>query len=256
MPVNPFLAHASATETPAAPAPESTPSPTPAAPSDRAADTDPRPATELVLDKVLEPTAAAADTAKAPTPAPSAPTPTPSSSSVDAPAVTPEDQDGPRRRRRMSHAEVEQLRLDFSYARALAADGDAEMWETVTETETRLADQYAVSRSTVHNVVLGLTYPSAPGPIDVARRAAHDQYTEDRQVLGTGGARSRATHRRLHGSGVDSVLHVRATLPDGSAWARVFPLGTRVEVMTETAGGVADEGAGDDVDTTAGDAED
>lgn len=251
MPVNPFLAHASAMETPAAPTPETTPSPTPAAPSDRAADTDPRPAadTHTTVD------APAADTATAPTSAPNAPTP--SSSSVDAPAVTPEpeDQDGPRRRR-MSHAEVEQLRLDFSYARALAADGDAEMWETVTETETRLADQYAVSRSTVHNAVLGLTYPSAPGPIDVARRAAHDQYTEDRQVLGAGGARSRATHRRLHGSGVDSVLHVRATLPDGSTWARVFPLGTRVEVMTETAGGVADEDAGEDVDTTAGQAED
>lgn len=251
MPVNPFLAHASATETPAAPAPESTPSPTPAAPSDRAADTRPAADTRAHVDR-------AADTdprpAGAPTPAPA--TSTPSSSSVGAPAVTPEDQDGPRRRRRMSHAEVEQLRLDFSYARALAADGGAEMWETVTETEERLADQYAVSRSTVHNVVLGLTYPSAPGPIDVARRAAHDQYTEDRKVLGTGGARSRATHRRLHGSGVDSVLHVRATLPDGSTWARVFPLGTRVEVMTETAGGVADEGAGDDVDTPAGDAED
>ena len=57
-------------------------------------------------------------------------------------------------------------------------------------------------------------------------------------------------------TGVDSVLHVRATLPDGSTWARVFPLGTRVEVMTETAGGVADEDAGEDVDTTAGQAED
>lgn len=230
MPVNPFLAAATAAKDPSPDTSvEPTPAPAPDAPAP-AADKDPDPAPSTPA-----------------TPAPPAPAPaTAKDPSPDAP--------GPSRsgalRRRLSFNEVERLRHAYAYARDLA-DSATDTWETVTDTEERLAAEYGVSRSTVHGAVLGLTYPNAGGPLDIERRANFDQYVADREVLGPHAARSRAVKRRAGGTTAPaSMVRVTATTPAGETWTRLFPIGTRVEVVVETSSVAGDDGGDDQPDST------
>lgn len=90
------------------------------------------------------------------------------------------------RRGRLTDEQVEAIRVDWLYSRDLARTAtDTDGWETQTDTEARLAAAYGTNRATVAKVVMGLSYVNAPGPIDVARRAAHDSLREMKERTGT-----------------------------------------------------------------------
>lgn len=96
-------------------------------------------------------------------------------------------------RKRLTHDQVAQIREAYTWARSAAwAAETAEEWENVAATEERLGREYGLSATSVHNLVLGLTYPDAPGPIDTTRRAAYEQYQADMKKFGANVARSRA----------------------------------------------------------------
>lgn len=178
----------------------------------------------------------------APVPAPGAPSETPAPVPVEADLAneTPTPSAGspanetpaapsPRKGRRLlEDTAVEELRQDYQYARGLARDAATpEEWETVGDTEKRLGREYGLSTSAVHEIVLGLRYPDAPGPIDTPRRARYDQYLREREYLGEKAARARMRDTPPPPSVVVSV-----TTPDGATVEAVYPPGTVVSVRT------------------------
>ena len=130
---------------------------------------------------------------------------------------------------------MESIREAYQYSRELALSApDAESWESVGATEARLAQEYGVSVSTVHSIVLGLTYPDAPGPIDTERRASHEAYQADVARYGVEVARSRQRER----TAVPAVLQVTVTAPDGTTSVEYHPEGTVVSVALVSASSV------------------
>lgn len=77
------------------------------------------------------------------------------------------------RQGRLDPSAVEQLRTVYARAREYSDEvgPDDEGFQTLTQTETRLAEAFKISQPMVRRIVLGLSYPDAPGPIDTARRA-------------------------------------------------------------------------------------
>ena len=77
------------------------------------------------------------------------------------------------RQGRLDPSEVEQLRTVYARAREYSDEvgPDDEGFQTLTQTETRLGEAFKISQPMVRRIVLGLSYPDAPGPIDTARRA-------------------------------------------------------------------------------------
>lgn len=139
-------------------------------------------------------------------------------------------------RRLMDPATVQALRGDYEYSRDLAKGATtAEEWETVGDTERRLAKEYGVSATTVHEVVLGLRYPNAPGPIDVARRARYDRYLAERETLGEKAALARMRDVDTASDTSAAVVVVAVTLPDqdhADSTQYIYPPGTVVSVTT------------------------
>ena len=139
-------------------------------------------------------------------------------------------------RRLMDSATVQALREDYEYSRDLAKGATTpEEWETVGDTERRLAQDYGVSATTVHEVVLGLRYSSAPGPIDTARRARYDRYLTERQTLGEKAALARMRDVDTASDTSAAVVVVAVTLPDqdhADSTQYIYPPGTVVSVTT------------------------
>lgn len=137
-----------------------------------------------------------------------------------------------RRRTRLSNEQVAQVRRDYEWARHLALTArTAEEWETVGETEARLARTHSISATTVHEIVLGLRYQDAPGPIDSARRARHDTYLAERELLGPAVARARMMEVDVP---VAAMVAVTVHTPGQEPVTTWHPAGTRVEVTAGT----------------------
>lgn len=198
-PINPF----SAFDTHASDPTPSTP-PRPAAP--------PRPATPT--------TPAAPSTPPAP-PAPPAPAPSTPAAPAPSPSLT---------KPRLEDETIRDLREAYAYSRELARDARiAEEWETVGETEARLADQFGLSRSAVHEIVLGIRYADAPGPVAHARRARYETYLLERDRLGNKAARARMRDVDLNSGHTSMVLEIR--LESGAVTRQVLPAGAVVSLV-------------------------
>lgn len=135
-------------------------------------------------------------------------------------------------RSRLAPEDVKAIREEYAWARQVAATAATpEDWETVQETERRVGHAHGLSHGAVHAIVLGLTYPSAPGPIDRARRARYDRYQEESERLGPDIARSRLTDLDVNTSMAPSRVVVMVTKPDGTGVETSYPVGTRVTVV-------------------------
>lgn len=226
---------------PAPPLAKDRPSPPPA--KDRPV---PRPGTE---DRPAPPLAK-----DRPVPRPAArPASTPEPATEDAPASTPADTEAFTRtgRRLLDNATVQTLREDYRYSRELARYATiAEEWETVGETERRLAGEYGISATSVHETVLGLRYADAPGPIDTARRARYDRYVQERETLGDKAALARMRDVDLAGSAPVVVVTITQPGEDPQDATRtIYPPGTTVSVMAVDPTDLADTSGTQDRDT-------
>lgn len=135
----------------------------------------------------------------------------------------------------LTHKEVENMRLEYAAARAAAwAATDADGWELATQTEKAIAPRYGVAPSTVRRVVLGLSYKDAPGPIDYARRGAHDTLERDKKVYGATVAAQRARAGDRPGLAGVATVEVTITRPDGTVTRISLPAGSTVQVTTQT----------------------
>lgn len=143
-------------------------------------------------------------------------------------APTATEKDVAPRRGRLTDEQVAAIRNEWLYSRELATSAvDAEQWETQTDTEKRLADHYGTNRATVAKVVMGLSYVNAPGPIDVARRAAHESLREMKERTGTAD-RSPAAMIQY-----PTVVRLRVRDRAGNLLTQDwFPAGSTVEVAT------------------------
>ena len=72
---------------------------------------------------------------------------------------------------RLTDDQIIEIRETYEHQRDLA-DNDPEYYETVMDTEERLAGRFELSRSMVRRIVLGLSYAEVGGPIDEQRRAS------------------------------------------------------------------------------------
>ena len=134
-------------------------------------------------------------------------------------------------RARLSPEDVKAIREEYAWARQVAAAAATpEDWETVQDTECRVGASYGLSHGAVHAIVLGLTYPDAPGPIDRARRVRYDRYQEEAARLGPDIARSRFTDPDVNTSMAPSHVVVAVTTPEGKSVETSYPVGTRVAV--------------------------
>lgn len=136
-------------------------------------------------------------------------------------------------RKRLTDDQVAEIREAYTWARTASWTAESpEQWETVGDTEQRLSEQFGLSVTSIHNLVLGLTYPDAPGPVDLPRRAAYDRYQADVAKYGVSIARSRA--RDIDPNTPQLRLEVQG--PDGKVVSRVLAPGSvvRVEYATET----------------------
>lgn len=130
-------------------------------------------------------------------------------------------------RKRLTHTQVAQIREAYKWARATAWAADtAEQWENVATTEARLGREFGLSATSVHNLVLGITYPDAPGPVDLPRRAAYDRYRADVAKYGANVARSRA--RDINPTAPQLRLEVKD--PDGKVTSQVLSPGSVVRL--------------------------
>lgn len=171
-------------------------------------------------------------------------TATPGDDSAPVPAVqrthkTPRSTSkaNPRGMRSLTDTEVREIRSKYVAARRAArAATTPQQWETSTDTEHRLGGEYGVSATTVHNVVLGLTYTDCGGPIDVARRSRLETYAAEVEIFGRKIAASRA--RDLVEAA--SCVQVAVTDPAGKTKTFYYPAGTTVAVSVES-GSVEDK---------------
>lgn len=142
---------------------------------------------------------------------------------------------GSKRRRRFTNDEVEEIRTEYARRRTyvtevgLDADG-AEGWQTITDTVRQLATEYGVGAETINRMVLGVSYQNAPGPIDTARLARHEQYRADKAELGEAVARSRLATRTPATAEAPGVVTITVTRPGEKARVFRYPLGTEVTV--------------------------
>ena len=97
------------------------------------------------------------------------------------------------------------------------------------ETEARLADQFGLSRSAVHEIVLGIRYADAPGPVAHARRARYETYLLERDRLGNKAARARMRDVDLNSGHTSMVLEIR--LESGAVTRQVLPAGAVVSLV-------------------------
>ena len=158
-------------------------------------------------------------------------------------------------RRLLDNATVHALREDYRYSRELARYATvAEEWETVGETERRLAGEYGISATSVHETVLGLRYADAPGPIDTARRARYDRYVQERETLGDKAALARMRDVDLAGSAPVVVVTITQPGEDPQdATQTIYPPGTTVSVMAVDPTDLEDTSGTQDRDTAATD---
>lgn len=130
-------------------------------------------------------------------------------------------------RKRLTHDQVAKIREAYMWARATAWAADtAEQWENVATTEARLGREFGLSATSVHNLVLGITYPDAPGPVDLPRRAAYDRYRADVAKYGVNVARSRS--RDTNPTAPQLRLEVKD--PDGKVTSQVLSPGSVVRL--------------------------
>lgn len=132
---------------------------------------------------------------------PPPPAPEPPAAPAPEPAPQPqEEQPGrpkfraPDTRRRLNAKEVENIRHAWKYARDLSEGRLNEFdstsdWETVTETERRLADQFGVTVTSLRSIVRGTSYRGAGGPIDTERAERHAMYQQLKETKGIDYAR-------------------------------------------------------------------
>lgn len=142
-----------------------------------------------------------------------------------------------RNRTRLTYDQVADLRRQYAFRRTLADDLDtADDWETPRETEHALANRFGVTQSSVHDALLGLTYPDAPGPIDQPRRDAHDLFQSEKDRFGVAVASSRQRVRNTTANiqRVPCLVSVTVTVPGTEPTVVHYPSGTTVEVATYT----------------------
>lgn len=140
---------------------------------------------------------------------------------------------GDTQRRRLTKTEARTIRERYAYLRDLAESPESpEDWRSVRATETELAGEFGTSQAAVRNVVLGLTYPSAGGPIDTHRRARHDQYLENKRTHGAEVARSMAMSYRETPLAAPARLAVTITEPGQPERTYTYPAGTRVAMFS------------------------
>lgn len=157
-------------------------------------------------------------------PEPEKDTPTP-------PALQPRARTG--QRRRLSQAEAREVRVQFQYRRELANDPDSpEDWETVSDTENALAQEYGISRSSITNVVTGQTYPDAGGPIDRHRAARRELYEREAAQFGPEVARSRLMSYRDTGQALPASITLTVQEPGKKPRTFTYAAGTTVTVAT------------------------
>lgn len=136
-------------------------------------------------------------------------------------------------RRRLSQAEAREVRVQFQYRRELASDPDSpEDWETLSDTETALAKEYGISRSSITNVVTGRTYPDAGGPIDRHRAARRELYERESAQYGPEVARSRLMSYRDTGQALPASITVTVQEPGKKPRTFTYMAGTTVTVAT------------------------
>lgn len=141
-------------------------------------------------------------------------------------------------RRRLSQAEAREVRVQFQYRRELASDPDSpEDWETLSDTETALAKEYGISRSSITNVVTGRTYPDAGGPIDHHRAARRELYEREAAQYGPEVARSRLMSYRDTGQALPASITVTVQEPGKKPRTFTYAAGTSVTVSTSVQDG-------------------
>lgn len=141
---------------------------------------------------------------------------------------------------RLEPALVEQIRADYLAARTMADTAEtADEWESPTDTEARLGALYGLSQSNMHNLVLGLSYAAAPGPIDHVRRAQYERYRADAAKFGP-----RIAKQRQHASGTvhAAAMKVVITSPTGESQVIIVPAHSTIAVETSLDFHADDEG--------------
>lgn len=94
----------------------------------------------------------------------------------------------------LSDQAVEAIREKYEWYRQLD-EGEAGA-ESDSQRDRRVAEEFGVSADTVRQAVMGLSHPTAGGPIDHARRTRRDLYARERVSLGETEARRRLQLRR------------------------------------------------------------
>lgn len=110
---------------------------------------------------------------------------------------------------------VADLRERHDYLRTVDQDSPEEERLTPAELDSKVAQEYSVSVSSVQNIVMGLSHTKAGGPIDLERRARRDLYLREREALGETEARRRIQLRARGlpiASTVTEVLALRLTV--------------------------------------------
>ena len=115
---------------------------------------------------------------------------------------------------RFTDEDIVSIRTIYANARRSSEELDPadEDYETVLDTEERLATAFRVSRSMIRRIVIGLAYADAGGPIDEQRQAA-----------------DRASREEVN------ATELTVTRPGGNPKVFIYPAGTDVRVRAVVA---------------------
>lgn len=91
----------------------------------------------------------------------------------------------------LSEELVVALRERHDYLRQVDAEAPEHERLTPRELDSKVAQEYSVSITSVQNIVMGLTHIAAGGPVDLERRARRDLYQRELMTLGSTEARRR-----------------------------------------------------------------
>lgn len=82
---------------------------------------------------------------------------------------------------KLDDEQVAQIRMIYASAREYSDEvgPDDEGYQTITETEERLATTFGVSQPMIRRIVLGLSYASVGGPLDERRRAVAKEVLDE-----------------------------------------------------------------------------
>jgi len=122
---------------------------------------------------------------------------------------------------KLDDEKVRQIRSIYASAREYSEDvgPDDEGYQTVTQTEERLAETFGVSQPMIRRIVLGLSYASVDGPLDERRRATAKEVLDEKPPKSV-----RVTIQRPGGS-AKSYVHPPGTQSSSSRSSRT-PIAT------------------------------